>query len=190
MVKTDWLYLTQYNQQINSALISMLIHDTHNGVVWRAHTLSANINLVFNTSRGVVAAAATQPATLPHNALSTPVTRPWLRPRNVETLTLSISHNGNCMMVNGISRMMVTFHPRYNCRATPRTEVGVVLPPPPEIVVVVVPSSITCLNAARLLFAPVACARCLTTSTGTRTAHAAISPSEEARMTVEVVERL
>ena len=87
--------------------------------------LRASIIRVFSTSSGVVAAAAIAPARLPKIALSVAETWPLLLtplvllPRAVripalrsEYDFLNCSHSVNCMIVNGISRMIVTPPPR------------------------------------------------------------------------------
>ncbi|KEY78448.1 hypothetical protein leprecan [Aspergillus fumigatus] len=85
------------------------------------------------------------------------------------------SHMVNCSTVKGISRAIVIPAPRYISRITC---------PYPRFAM---PVGSGCRSArislsARRLDPPKrpACARCLTTSVGTRTAHAAISPIEEA----------
>jgi hypothetical protein len=73
------------------------------------------------------------------------------------------SHNGNCITVNGTSLIIVTDHPRYRPIHTPE-----------------IPIVRRCDKMPRRAdrddgYCP-ACARCFTTSVGTRTAHAATSP--------------
>lgn len=59
----------------------------------------SSMTLVFNTSSGVVAAAANAPAKLPHAAASYACSR---RPSEFASRTFSCSYNGNCSEVNGI----------------------------------------------------------------------------------------
>ena len=133
----------------------------------------ASINLVFNTSNGVVNAAATPPLKLPNTALSAAVTSlafPTPFPNLLSSDQLFIfSHSGNWITVKGTSRITVTPQPRYSSAH-----------------ILATPWLLRCArietSAARDEGCCFACARCLTTSVGTRTAHAAISPSDAANM--------
>ena len=73
-------------------------------------------------------------------------------------------------MVKGTSRITVMPHPRYSSRHTPATPIA--------------PRCARMWPSARADEPPCcpACARCFTTSVGTRTAHAAISPADAATM--------
>ncbi|MCJ1369016.1 hypothetical protein MMC20_000223 [Loxospora ochrophaea] len=137
---------------------------------------SASIILVFTTSNGVVAPAATPPLTQPAAALSHAVTSaPPLLPSPLNLLfrltthPLIPSHSGNCTTVNGTSLATVIPHPLYISLHTPLAPISLRSPH-------------IALTAAIELVACDACARCFTTSVGTRTAHAAISPTEAAVM--------
>ena len=133
----------------------------------------ASISLVFSTSSGVVKAAATPPLRLPNTALSAAVTSEALPTpfpnRRSSDQAFIFSHSGNCITVNGTSRITVTPHPRYSSAH-----------------ILAIPWLFLCAridaSAARDEGCCFACARCFTTSVGTLTAHAAISPNEAASM--------
>ncbi len=122
----------------------------------------ASIILVFSTSSGVVIPAATAPAIDPNTALSMAeiLSRPSVRLLH----SFMPSHNGNCITVKGTSLMTVTLHPLYNSLHAPPTPTFLLCPK-------------ISLSAAPELGNCTACARCFTTSVGTRTAQAATSPA-------------
>lgn len=123
--------------------------------------LLASVIRVFNTSNGVVMPAATAPAILPS------------KPPSIADICpcffwdcrcfFNTSQSGNCIVVNGISRVIMIDQPRYSSFCTchnPRA----------------------CrwfkiyISAAFALGCWPICTRCLIASAGALTAHAAISP--------------
>lgn len=152
------------------------------------------MTLVLTTSSGVVRPAATDPARLPNNALGAAPTPVDPDPGTVRASFPALlrdayasfidSHIVNCKTVNGISRAIVMDVPRYNSLITspkPLLRRSLALPDP------------ACRKERISLSASnvdppnnPAWARCLITSVGTRTAHADISPRDEARECVKI----
>ena len=147
------------NALLPSSRQILLVTDT---TLWRC---LASISRVLSTSSGVVSPAATAPDTEPYNADSKAVTSFGLDAKGLwrRDHFFIPSHSGNCMTVNGTSRMIVMLQPRYSSRHTWTK-----------------PCVLRCasmdVSADMLVGYWPACARCFTTSVGTRTAHAATSP--------------
>ncbi|EKG19197.1 hypothetical protein MPH_03567 [Macrophomina phaseolina MS6] len=126
-----------------------------------------SIMRVFNTSKGVVTPAATAPAIEPKMAPSRAVTLSL--PFVLLLHSFMPSHSGNCITVNGTSRMIVMPQPRYSSFQTCARPCDRRWPR-------------ICCKAASEEGCCNAWARCLTTSVGTRTAQAATSPRLAAAM--------